>query len=61
LVTKLAKCFGVGVSDLIGENPNAGGEKPELVAMFRDLKDLDEKDLKAIRSMMDHFRKRRDE
>ncbi len=61
LVTKLAKCFGVGVADLIGENPNAEDEKPELVAMFRGLKDLDEKERKAIQSMMDHFRKQRDE
>jgi transcriptional regulator with XRE-family HTH domain len=57
LVTKLATCFGVGVADLVGENPEAEGEKPELVAMFRDLKGLNEKDLQTLQSMMHHFRK----
>jgi transcriptional regulator with XRE-family HTH domain len=61
LITKLASCFGVGVADLVGENPNAPGEKPELVAMFRDLKGLNEKDLKTVQSMMEHFRKQREE
>lgn len=60
LVTALAKCFGVGLADLVGENPEAEGENPELVAMFRDLKDLDEKDFKTVQTMMDHFRKHRD-
>jgi transcriptional regulator with XRE-family HTH domain len=61
LVTKLATCFGVGVADLVGENPDDEGEKPELVAMFRDLKGLDKKDLQTVQSMMDHFRKRKAE
>ena len=61
LVTKLASCFDVGVADLVGENPNAKSEKPELIAMFRDLKGLDEKDLKTVQSMMEHFRKQREE
>lgn len=58
MVTKLAKCFGVGIADLVGENPEAEGEKPELVAMFRDLKGLSEKDLETVQSMMKHFRER---
>lgn len=61
LVTKLASCFGVGVADLVGENPGADSERPELVAMFRDLKGLDQKDLKTVQTMMEHFRKRREE
>jgi len=60
LVTKLAQCFGVGIADLVGENPEAEGERPELVAMFRDLKGLSEKDLETVQSMMKHFRDRRD-
>ena len=60
LVTKLAECFGVGVADLVGENPNAEGEKPELVAMFRSLKGLEDEELRMMQTMMDHFRKRRD-
>lgn len=58
LLTKLAKCFDVSVADLIGENPQAEGEDPQLVAMYRELKDLSPEDRKAIQSMMDHFRKR---
>ena len=60
LVTKLATCFGVGVADLVSENPDAEGEKPELVAMFRNLKGLDDEEIKTVQSMMDHFRKRRE-
>jgi transcriptional regulator with XRE-family HTH domain len=60
LITALAKCFGVGVADLVGENPEAAGEKPELVAMFRDLKSLNEKDFKTVQTIMDHFRKSSD-
>ena len=60
LVTKLATCFGVGVADLVSENPDAEGEKPELVVMFRNLKNLDDEEIKTVQSMMDHFRKRRE-
>ena len=59
LVTKLASCFGVGVADLIGENPNSATENPELVAMFRDFKGLNEDDRKTVQTMLDHFHKRR--
>jgi transcriptional regulator with XRE-family HTH domain len=58
LVTKLAKCFGVSVADLVGENPQGEGEEPQLVAMYRELKELSKDDRKAIQSMVDHFRKR---
>jgi transcriptional regulator with XRE-family HTH domain len=58
LLTKLAKCFDVSVADLIGENPQAADEKPQLVRMYRELKELSEEDRKAIQTMMDHFRKR---
>lgn len=58
LVTKLATCFEVGVADLVGENPEAEGERPELIAMFRDLKGLNDKDLETVQSMMKHFRTR---
>ena len=61
LLTNLAKCFKVGVADLIGENPAGENEEPELVAMYRELKDLDEKDREAIRNIMQHFKDRRRE
>lgn len=55
LLTKLARCFDVPVADLIGENPAAEGEKPELVAMYRDLRELSDADRATIKSMMEHF------
>jgi transcriptional regulator with XRE-family HTH domain len=58
LVTKLARCFEVSVADLIGENPDADPNDSQLIAMYRDLKELTPEDRKAIQSMMDHFRKR---
>lgn len=58
LVKKLADCFRVSVADLIGENPPGEGDEPELVAMFRDLKDLTPEDRDAIKTMMTHLKKR---
>jgi transcriptional regulator with XRE-family HTH domain len=58
LLTKLAKCFDVSVAELIGEHPQGQDEQPELVAMYRELKELSEEDRKAIQTMMDHLRKR---
>jgi transcriptional regulator with XRE-family HTH domain len=58
LLKKLAKCFGVGVADLIGENPEGENETPELVTMYRELKELTPEDRKAIQNIMDHFKKR---
>lgn len=58
LLTKLAKTFDVSVSDLIDENPGAPDDSPELVALYRELKELSEADRRAIQNMMDHFRKR---
>lgn len=57
LLKKLADCFRVSVADLIGELP-PGEDEPELVAMFRDLKDLTPEDREVIKTMMTHFRKR---
>jgi len=61
LLTNLSRCFEVSVSELVGETPEGQEEPSELVAMYRDLKLLSEPDRQAIRSMMDHFRKRPDE
>ena len=49
LVVKLADLFRVRVSDLVGENPDAEDEPAEMVAMFRDLKTLDEPQREMIR------------
>jgi transcriptional regulator with XRE-family HTH domain len=57
LVVKLADVFRVRVADLVGENPDAQGEEPEVVAMFRDLKQLDERDRETIRVLMQQFKR----
>ena len=57
LVVKLAGLFRVRVADLVGENPQAEDEAPEMVAMFRDLKKLDERDRETIRVLMDQLKR----
>jgi transcriptional regulator with XRE-family HTH domain len=60
LVLKLAELFRVRVADLVGENPDATSEDPAMVAMFRDLKKLDERDLDTIAALMEQMKRRRD-
>ena len=55
LVVKLARLFRVGVADLVGENPNDPEEAPEMVAMFRDLKQLEPRDRETIRLLMERM------
>lgn len=55
---KLAACFKVGVSDLIGENPAGEDEKPKAVAMYRDLKEMSDTDLETISMLMDRLKDR---
>ena len=52
LLERLATHFRVSVSDLIGENPNAASEPPELVALYRDLKSLSDKDRRTVEAVM---------
>ncbi|MEE4201583.1 helix-turn-helix domain-containing protein [Erythrobacter sp.] len=59
LVVKLADLFRVRVADLVGENPDAADEDPEMVAMFRDLKGLGEDDREIIKGLMEQLRNRR--
>lgn len=59
LLTKLAKCFGVSVAEMIGENPAAKDADPQVVAMYRELKDLSPSDRQAIQAMMDHLKSRK--
>ena len=60
LVIKFAKLFRVPVADLVGENPEGQDEDPEVVAMFRDLKGLEEDDRELVRGLMDQLKRRRD-
>ena len=59
LVVKLAELFRVRVADLVGDNPEADDEPAEMVAMFRDLKGLDDRDRQTIQMMMETMKKRK--
>ena len=61
LVLKLAELFRVRVTDLVGDNPEAEDQPAEMVAMFRDLKALDQGDRETIRLMMESLKKRREQ
>jgi len=58
LLKGISKSLGVSIADLVGENPQGEGEDPKLVAMYRDLKELDPEDREAIQKMMDHLKSR---
>ena len=61
LVVKLAELFRVRVADLVGENPEADDQPAEVVALFRDLKELDPGDRETIKMMMETLKKRREQ
>jgi transcriptional regulator with XRE-family HTH domain len=61
LVVKLAELFRVRVADLVGEDPEAEDQPAEMVAMFRDLKNLDDGDRDTIRMLMETMKKRREQ
>lgn len=60
LVVKLADLFRVRVADLVGENPDAADEDPEVIALFRDLKGLEDDDREIIKGLMEQLKRRRD-
>ena len=51
-LTKLADHFHVSVGYLVGEDPEAADQKPEVIAMFRQLKNLSEQDRETISNIM---------
>jgi transcriptional regulator with XRE-family HTH domain len=61
LLTRLADYFAVPVSQLMGEDPSDAQEDPELVVMFRDLKNLTPRDREILRSTIRSMKKTRDE
>lgn len=61
LVVRLAELFRVRVADLVGENPDAKDQPAEMVAMFRDLKSLDQSDRETIRMLMETMKKRKEQ
>ena len=61
LVLELATLFRVRVADLVGDNPDADDQPAEVVAMFRDLKNLAPGDRETIKLMMETLKKRREQ
>jgi transcriptional regulator with XRE-family HTH domain len=59
LLKNLSRCFDVSVADLIGENPGADSQESEIVAMYRDLKELTPADRDALRKMMEHLKSKK--
>ncbi|MBA4173722.1 MAG: XRE family transcriptional regulator [Ralstonia sp.] len=59
LLTKLAKALKASIADLVGENPTGEAEDPQIVAMYRELKDLTPEDRDAIQSVIDRFKNRK--
>lgn len=55
LLKKLADHFGVSVSFLVGEQP-PDDETQEVFALYRDLKELDQRDRETIRAIMQRFK-----
>lgn len=56
ILNKLAQFFRVSVSDLVGENPLGASEPTELVALYRDLKELSHRDRAAIEALVKQFK-----
>jgi transcriptional regulator with XRE-family HTH domain len=60
LLKKSADCFGVGVSDLIEENPAAEQEGSRVLGMYRELRNLSDRDLDVIQQMVERLKSRDD-
>src|SRR6185437_9016939 len=58
LLKKLADCFKVGVSDLIGENPTGDADDSRVLGMYRDLKELSDRDLDVIQQMVQRLKQK---
>ncbi|WP_343227866.1 helix-turn-helix transcriptional regulator [Sphingopyxis soli] len=58
LLVKLSNTLGTSVAELIGESADSDGDEPEVLAMFRDLKELSENDRETIKIMMERLKRR---
>lgn len=56
LLKKLANYLGVGVADLIEENPAAEEEGSRVLGMYRELKELSDRDLEMIQQMVERLK-----
>lgn len=60
LLTKLATHLKVSVADLVGENPTGKKEDARVVGMYRELKQLSDKDLDMISQMVERLKQSKD-
>ncbi len=56
LLKRLANYFGVGVADLIEENPATEEQGSRVLGMYRELKGLSEPDLDVIQQMVERLK-----
>jgi len=59
LLLRLAGHFNVSTAFFVGEDPEASDEEEQLVAMFRELKDLDQADRDMLNNIMQQMRERK--
>jgi transcriptional regulator with XRE-family HTH domain len=59
LLSRIADHFSVSVASLVGEDPTGSGESPELVAMYRELKNLTDRDRETIKLFMKTLKEQR--
>ena len=59
LLLRLAQHFGVSIAYFVGEDPDAPDEEEQLVAMFRELKNLDPDDREMLNALMRQMRERK--
>lgn len=52
LLLKLSSVYGVSVADLVNERMDVAAEKPRMVAIFREMKELSERDLNTVEALI---------
>jgi len=60
LLQRLAQNFNVSIAYFVGEDPDAPDEEEQLIAMFRELKDLDPDDREMLDAIMRQMRERKE-
>jgi len=58
LLTKLSSVLGTSIAELVGEEPASTNDEREVLAMWRDLKQLSENDRETIKIMMERLKRR---
>lgn len=58
LLKRLAEHFDITVSQLSGESPDKEADDPELLVMYRSMKNLSEPDRKTLQLIIDSMKKK---